>query len=469
MSLSRRTLFSVGAGAATTAAFGGFARIATAQTPTFRNEVDGFGPLRPDPLGVFDLPDGFNYRIISQAGETMSDGLLVPYKADGMGAFPLPGGRVGLVRNHELRLTDVHLGPFGYARKLAGRVDPTLAYATDPNGAPAPGGTTTLVYEPKAGRLVSQHLSLVGTVVNCAGGETPWGSWLTCEESVTRAGEGSLKSHGYVFEVPAGSRRLEARAPITGMGRFRHEAVAIHPQTGVAYLTEDEGDGLFYRYLPNDPRRLHTGGRLQALAIQGRPGMDTRNWTTAAWKVGERLPTVWIDMDGVDNPDNALKARGRAKGAAIFARGEGIHRGADGFYFTCTSGGAAKIGQILRYQPSPNEGQAGEADAAGSIELFLESSDKAVIDYGDNLTVAPWGDLIVCEDKLQGSNGLKGVTPEGRVYTLGRNAMPNPPGQQANAELAGACFSPDGSTMFVNIYWPGLTLAITGPWNRRRA
>jgi hypothetical protein len=465
MTLSRRALFSAGAAAATTAAFTGYARFAAAQTTAFRNEVEGFGPLRADPLGVFDLPEGFSYRIISQAGETMSDGLLVPHKADGMAAFALPGGRVGLVRNHELRPSDVHLGPFGYARKLAGRVDPGLAYDVGKDGAALPGGTTTMVYDVRAGRLVSQHLSLLGTVVNCAGGATPWGSWLTCEETVLRPGESSAKAHGYVFEVPVGSRRLEARPPITGMGRFRHEAVAIDPRTGIAYLTEDEGDGLFYRYLPNDRRRLQAGGRLQALAIQGRPGADTRNWSSVTWKAGDRLPAVWIDLEGVDNPHNDLKARGHAKGAALFARGEGIHLGADGFYLTCTSGGPAKIGQILRYRPSEREGQAGEA---GALELFVESADKAVLDYADNLTAAPWGDLIVCEDKLMGSNGLKGVTPEGRVYTIGRNAMPNPPGQPVNTELAGVCFSPDGSTMFLNLYWPGLTLAITGPWSRRR-
>ena len=439
MSLSRRALFGAAA-AATTTAFAGYARLAQAQSAEHRSEVEGFGPLRPDPEGIFDLPDGFRYRVISQAGETMSDGFLVPHKADGMAAFALPGGRVGLVRNHELRPDDDNFGPLGYGRRLASRLDPALAYDVDRNGASLPGGTTTLVYDPRAGRLVSQHLSLTGTSTNCAGGETPWGSWLTCEETVARAGEATRKSHGFVFEVPVGSRRLERREPIPAMGRFRHEAVAIDPRTGVVYLTEDEGDGLFYRYLPDDRRRLHRGGRLQALGLGGSTGDDTRNWNAVRWRVGERLPVVWID---------------------------GLHRGADGFYFTCTSGGPAKIGQIVRYRPSPAEGQAGERDQPGAIDLFHESADRAVIDYGDNLTVAPWGDLIVCEDKLRGTNGLKGVTPEGRVYTLGRNAMANTPGAPSNAELAGACFSPDGSTLFVNIYWPGLTLAITGPWNRR--
>jgi secreted PhoX family phosphatase len=220
-------------------------------------------------------------------------------------------------------------------------------------------------------------------------------------------------------------------------------------------MTEDRDDGLFYRFLPNDRRRLEAGGRLQALVIADRPGADTRNWTSPWLAEGVRLAAVWVDLRGAENPADDLRERGRALGAAIFARGEGIYPGRGEMFFTATSGGAAKHGQIMRYLPSRDEGAAKQEP--GSLQLFVESRDPSVLDYGDNLTVAPWGDLIVCEDRTGGkTNHLKGVTPDGRVYTFAR--------LHADTELAGACFSPDGRTMFVNAYSPGRTLAIKGPW-----
>ena len=467
MPLSRRLFLS---GAATTLAFQGFARRTDAQgrAPTYHNEVFGYGELVPDPNRIFDLPPGFSYEIVSHAGEEMSDGFLVPHKADGMGCFQFEPDRVVLVRNHELHHTyDINHGPFGLKQRLAPKLDADVAYDSGPSGAALPGGTTTLVYDLKTRKLVSQNLSLIGTTTNCAGGTTPWGSWLTCEERLTKSGEGGAKDHGWVFEVPAVPGRLARAEPIRGMGRFKHEAAAIDPRTGVIYLTEDENDGecLFYRYLPDDRIRPMAGGRLQALAFRQGP-QDSRNWKgEIAWRAGDWRECAWIDLEGTDNPNDDLRYRGHAAGAAWFARGEGIHFGEGELYFTCTSGGAAGIGQIMRYVPSPFEGQPGEREQPGRLQLFLESQDRKRMDYADNIVIAPWGHLIVCEDQYSERpvNHLKGVTPEGKVYTIGRNAF------RDAAELAGACFSPDGSTLFLNIYWPGITLAITGPWAQFRA
>lgn len=472
MTASRRTFIS---GAAVTAAFAGFALRARAQEEaeapeTYRNEVYGYGPLQEDPYRILDLPAGFSYRIVSQAGETMSDGLLVPHKADGMACFPLGGDRVALVRNHELKLTDRNIGPLGLGRRLAGKLDKSKAYDLDDDGFPLPGGTTTLVYDLRAKSLVSQHLSLAGTTVNCAGGATPWGSWLSCEESTLAAGLGSAKDHGWVFEVPAVAKGLVDPVPLKAMGRFQHEAAAVDPRTGVIYLTEDSFDhkGLFYRFLPNDRTNPAKGGRLQALGLKAAPeGGDVRNFVNdpVTWKVGDVQDVTWIDLKGIDNPDEDLRFRGQAAGAAFVGRGEGVFFGHDAIYFACTSSGPQGHGQILRYVPSPREGQAGEADQPGRLHLFVEPADERVLDYADNIAIAPWGHLFACEDRYSDTerNHVKGVTPDGKVYTVARNVF------TGNAEVAGVCFSPDGSTMFVNIYMPGITLAVTGPWGSFRA
>lgn len=473
---SRRGLMT----AATGVAFAGLARHAQAadvtsaeiQADPYRSEVVGYGPLKTDPAGLFDLPEGFSYTVVSRAGETMSDGLLTPHKADGMGCFAVSADRVALVRNHELKLPDFDYGAFGPGQKLIDKVDRKLIYDLAPNGRALNGGTTTMIYDLRTRKLERQHLSLMGTSTNCAGGITPWGSWLSCEEIVLSPSETAAKTHGWVFEVPADQKGLVDPRPIIGMGRFKHEAVAIDPATGVAYLTEDESDGhgLFYRFLPNDRTDLHKGGRLQALAFKDGP-QDTRNWQEAQWSVGQWRETVWIDLDGTDNPGNDLRHRGHAKGAAWFARGEGIFHGDGEFYFTCTSGGPEFLGQIMRYKPSRFEGQADEASEPGKLQLFVQSGDKMLLQMCDNLCVSPWGHLVVCEDKAadRGINYLKGVTPDGKIYTLGRQAQSGLSDVGANSELAGSCFSPDGTTLFVNVYWPGMTIAITGPWSRFRA
>ncbi|WP_296335336.1 alkaline phosphatase PhoX [Reyranella sp.] len=175
-------------------------------------------------------------------------------------------------------------------------------------------------------------------------------------------------------------------------------------------------------------------------------------------KVGDWVDERWIDLDGVDSAQDDLRLRGASNGAVRFARGEGIYFGKDELYFCCTSGGAARLSQIMRYRPSPKEGHTFEKDAPGRLQLFIESSDAGTLNFGDNITVAPNGHLIVCEDQYTDvvDNHLRGITPDGHVYSFAR--------LHEQTELAGACFSPDGRTMFVNIYSPAKTLAITGPW-----
>ena len=399
-----------------------------------------YGPLVPDPAGMLDLPRGFSYRLLSSLGNAMTDGCTVPDKADGMGCFSIGNDEIVLIRNHELVPAD---DAGGVLAKGFGTRD----------GAIVPGGTTSIVLDATTLEVKREFRSLAGTIRNCSGGITPWGSWLTCEEAPTgpgqRFGEGLAENHGWVFEVPANATGLIDAVPLKAMGRFNHEAACIDPRTGIVYLSEDRDDSVLYRFVPTTPGRLGDGGLLQAMVVEGLS--DTRNWTSADMAVGSRHTVRWIDCDDVESPNDDLRSRAAAKGAAVVARGEGIHTGTDEIFVCSTNGGQRKLGQILRLVP----GTGGEPD---QIELFFESQSKDQFNYGDNLTVGPNGHLIVCEDQYTEvvDNHLRGITPDGRAYTLGRLRM--------QTELAGGCFSPDGKWFFVNAYSPTRTLAITGPW-----
>ncbi|NUM52169.1 MAG: DUF839 domain-containing protein [Candidatus Hydrogenedentes bacterium] len=461
MPITRRRFLATAA--AVTAGFSGlraFVYGAVESAPDPAMLAAGFGPLIPDSAGLFDLPKGFVYTIVSRAGDKMDDGFVVPSEADGMAAFAGPDGKTIVVRNHELSPDKPEWGPYGAANELFEKIDRAMLYDAGRGKAPCLGGTTTFVYDTKTQKLGRQYLSLAGTGRNCAGGPTPWNTWITCEETVQRADDSFEKDHGYNFEVPASaSIRLAEPHPIVEMGRFNHEAIAVDPKSGIVYETEDREDGLIYRYTPNTPGDLHKGGKLQALVVCDKASLDTRNWGygSAMVPLGEKLGVKWIDMEDVQSPNDDLRARGFDSGAARFARGEGMWYGRDAVYFACTNGGKAQRGQIWRYTPSPVEGTAGEEKQRGTLELFVEPNNSALVDNADNLTVAPWGDLIVAEDG-KNEQYLVGVTPEGKLYHLGKNA-------KSSSELAGVTFSPDGSTLFFNIQHEGLTLAITGPWH----
>ncbi len=468
MSFSRRGFLSGSAAAA--AGFAGLRTLVHTATvnaddsagdaTTSPSDEIGYGELLADPKGVLALPRGFTYKIISEEGDEMHDGFLVPGAPDGMAALAGPYGLTVLLRNHELTPDDT--GPFGEDRKLADKVHPSKIYDAGNGVTPNSGGTSTIVFDTQTGRIVRQFLSLVGTIRNCAGGPTPWKTWISCEESVLTAGEHedfqTEKDHGYNFEVPISARmELADPIPLIEMGRFNHEAVGVDPKTGIVYQTEDRDDGLFYRFLPKRPGELRAGGKLQALVISDKKSMDTRNWSDDDhFDVGESLAVEWLDVDDVTAPDDDLRLQGFFGGAARFARGEGIWYGNGEFFFACTSGGSEKIGQIWRYRPSYDEGTSRESQTPGKLELFIEPNDTNLVHNADNLTVTPWGDLIVAEDRDGQVVRLVGVTPQGQCYTFAMNHM--------RTEFAGPTFSPDGTTLFVNVQGAGLTLAITGPW-----
>ena len=405
----------------------------------------GYGELNADPEGLLDLPVGFTYRVLSSLGDAMTDGAVVPDKADGMGCFDLGDGRLALVRNHELVSTDDGGGAFalGFGAK---------------DGVFVPGGTTHVVLDRDSLKVSDQYRSLGGTIRNCSGGITPWGSWLTCEESVTgpgqKYGEGLDKNHGWVFEVPAAQTGLAEPVPLVAMGRFNHEAACVDPATGYVYLTEDREDSVLYRFMPSEPGKLSRGGRLQAMKVEGLT--DLRNWTDTSVAVGTVGRVSWVDLEGVEAPEDDLRYQAAAKGASLIARGEGIHMGEGEAFICSTSGGDAGLGQIFKLSLSAS----GDDDR---LALFFESVSHHQFNFGDNLTVAPNGHLVVCEDQytVNVDNHLRGITTDGYAYPIARLNL--------QTELAGACFSPDGKTLFVNVYAPTKTLAITGPWDQFNA
>jgi hypothetical protein len=403
-----------------------YANIAYGRTTKGR----GYGPLIPDPNGLLDLPAGFQYRAFSRENTRMSDGRLVPGAHDGMAAFPGKGNTTILVRNHELR------------------PDATVGVSGPPKYDPAAkGGTTTLVVGPDR-KLIKDFGSLAGTYRNCAGGPTPWGSWISCEENTsTPSNDPSVrKKHGYNFEVSAYQKGYVKPVPLVAMGRFNHEAIAIDPRTGVVYQTEDRGDGLFYRYIPKQRRNLAAGGTLQALAIKGQP----QAITSKGFPVGKPFAVEWIDIEDPDPEEDTVRVEGFTKGAAQFSRGEGAWYGNNEIYFCCTDGGATGLGQIWRYEPGPYP------KSNGTLTLYVESSSNSVLEAPDNITVSPFNDLFICEDG-DGEQFVRGINQKGQIFPFAKNAL-------NDSELAGVCFSTRPLTMFLNIYSPGITFAIWGPF-----
>jgi len=401
--------------------------------------------------GVLSLLSDFNYKVISKKGQLMSDGLLVPDRADGMISFKGNNEKIILIRNHEI-------GHFYKLEKLL-RLNPLYNYPdfikTNKNnfydlGAnsqnPCCGGTTTIIYNPRTQQIEKEYTSLSGTLINCSGGPTPWNTWISCEEIVVNKGEGGLqKNHGYNFEViPSETIILREAVPLKAMGRFRHEAVAIDPNTNIAYQTEDREDGLIYRFIPKNSSQYGLKGKLQAIDISIK---DTRNWEKNNVKKNQKYNVKWIDLKNPDRKDDNLRYDGKEKGASIFARPEGMWYDNGTVYFTCTSGGYNKLGQIWKYEINNSQ-----------LELLFESNNSNAMKACDNIIVSPWGDIIVCEDG-KGVDRLVGIKSDGSTYVIAENSL-------NNAEFAGANFSPDGKILFVNIYSPTMTIAITGPWEK---
>ncbi|MDX2599763.1 PhoX family protein [Streptomyces caniscabiei] len=451
----RQALARSGAGIAGIAFTGALSELfvgtATAQSTLGHS---GYGPLIPDPNGLLDLPKGFRYRVLSREGDPLRSGEgTVPSNHDGMSAFPGRHGRVHLVRNHENRHN--------------GRIPvPTIEGLTyDPAGK---GGCTSLTLDAR-GKVLSEQVAIAGTAVNCAGGPTPWGTWLTCEENEDKAGtNGYTKDHGFIFEVDAADPRRSGAVPLTAMGRFQHEAIAVDPKRGVVYETEDAFErpfGLFYRFLPAKPKgglgSLRAGGRLQAMRVPGVPDLSPIQEPGACFDGIE-----WVDVPDPLAARTAIRHQDFGpKGITHAQKLEGCYWGGRCVYFVSSfarssDGSAADhYGQIWRYDPDHR--------TLTLVIAFGPDTDLQLPgESPDNICLAPSGGLMVCEDG-NGAQHVYGVTRRGEVYAMARNAQNIGTADEPEwGEFAGVTFSPDGETMYVNCYTPGTTFAVTGPWRR---
>lgn len=423
----------------------------------------GYGELFPTAAKntgetFLKLPKGFEYNKIGPQGSPLADGRPTSTLHDGMATFKL-GRELRIVRNHEV--AGGQKPQPGSAIGASNHYDET-----------AGGGTTTLVIDPKTRTIVRDFVSLSGTLINCSGGATPWGSWISCEETTlgqtirvnsrgTNYG-GFLKPHGYCFEVFAAANTNAPAIPLKALGRFEHEAVAVDPKSGIVYMTEDYKTCGFYRFLPNKKKKLAEGGVLQMLAIKDKPAYDTRT----GQEQNKILDATWVTIDQPDPPEAdedtiAVYRQGVAKGGATFTRLEGCCADKYGrIYFSATDGGDSKGGQIWMYSPTAKD--------AGRLTLLFESTDRSLLDMPDNLCLLPRTNLLfICEDSgyigVGGTpeNMVRILTPDGRIADFAQNISTVPRG-----EFAGSTFSPDGKTLFVNIQQVGATFAIWGDFSK---
>ncbi|MGW5048944.1 alkaline phosphatase PhoX [Streptomyces griseoluteus] len=425
----------------------------------------GYGPLVPDPDGILALPEGFSYRVVTYSGRTrLESGEPTPSNHDGTAAFAGPRGAVLLVNNHELK------GPRANWKHPVPLAE-GLVY--DPA---ASGGCT--VVEVRRDH-VAEWVGIAGTSTNCAGGSTPWGTWLTCEETEDRAGQnGMTKDHGYVFEVdPADRRPNRAPEPLKALGRFAHEAVVVDPKRGHLFLTEDASgpNGLFYRWTP--PEGFHHGrGRLRALAddagvLQAFRCFDSGGRFVDDLSRATRTGTVY-GVDWVDVPDRDARTVSVRK---QFTEGQVTRaRKLEGMWWG--DGGVYVVSSYAREEsPVRHDGQVWFYDPRRrtlTLKVLLgvnpDPSADGAFDGPDNITVSPYGGLVIAEDG-EGVQHLFGATDGGRTYPIARNEL-NLGTESAPeySEFTGVTFSPDGHTLFANIQEPGIMLAITGPWKRQR-
>lgn len=433
------------------------------------------------------LPGGSTLWSFSSTGQTMADGVPAPGLHDGMGICrESTNGIITLVRNHEVKAGDPLDPPHGEA--TADAFTEGLAGFTSCYDPAAPGGTTTLKFDRVNEEWVEARSSLSGTIDNCAGGNTPWGTWLTCEEDLTINGSGaSQKKHGYVFEVRTDGSASSSQ-PITAMGRFLHEAAAVvdrrvtidldpgtgpvelEPETasqhGDVYLTEDAGssggnyvDCGFYLFVPSKTDRSNmqpgdlNSGTLKIMRH------NTTNGKINTWANQLRWRVKFEDV-GSANLDRPF---GKKTNKMAFKKTEGA------FYDRCehavwiVAGNSGKttdqgkFGRIFKY----NIG-------TGWLDVMYDSYAHADLSFPDNMTRMKDGSLLFCEDTPQNRNPrirrINFATEPPTIATLvefDRAAAGYP--SNFDAEFTGVCLSDDNKFLFFCLQRPSVTFAVKLP------
>lgn len=417
----------------------------------------GYGPLVPDPDGILSLPEGFTYTIVAQSGvTTLESGEKTPDDPDGMACFIRHGGNGSvLINNHEISGSEPN------------KVPPAPGFVYD---AKAPGGTTTIEVD-KDGNRVREYVSLAGTHTNCAGGRTPWETWLSCEETETIVAGG--KRHGYVFEVdPYDQDANRDPKPIKALGRYAHESCVVDPHTGVIYLTEDASNpnGLLLRFTPPDEALPLGKGSLRELADDVGTLEAAKAFTldgahvpdlSVASEPGTTYRLEWVSIPERDATTTSVRKQFSNDQITRSRKLEGMWWGDGGAYFVAsfarTSDGSAAQhdGQVWFLDP---------LDETIELKLWFaytpddQDSDP---DGPDNITVSPYGGVIIAEDG-EGRNHLVGSIDSGEVFFFARNEL------EGDNEFTGPTFSNNKKTLFACVQSPGHVFAIQGPFHKQR-
>ncbi|WP_030264547.1 alkaline phosphatase PhoX [Streptomyces violens] len=426
----------------------------------------GYGPLIDDPKGILALPAGFSYKIITRTGVTkLESGEYTPAKHDGTATFEGQRGATLLVNNHEIK------GPRADA-------DHPVPLAKGLVYDPAAAGGCTVVEVSKDGSHISEWVGIAGTSTNCAGGSTAWGTWLTGEETEDKAGEnGMTKDHGYVFEVdPHDERAARDPKPVKAFGRYPHEAVVVDPKRGHVFLTEDaeQPNGLLYRWTP--PQGFQHGrGQLRTLADDAGvlaafkcfdSGGRFVDDLSRATEPGTVYGVDWVEVADRDARTTSVRKQFKDGEITRARKLEGMWW-ADGGVYVVSSYAREESpvqhdGQVWFYNPARRT-----LTLKVRFGINADPSKEGTLDGPDNISVSPYGGLIIAEDG-EGVQHLFGTTEDGRTYPVARNEINIGTAEEPEySEFTGPVFSPDGETLFANIQDPGIMLAITGPWRRQ--